>query len=222
MWDKAMILMLVEGIGATLLMTLVSTFFAYLIGLPTGILLVITKKNGLKQNLTIYKVLDIIVNILRSVPFLILLIAVIPVTTFIVGKSYGPAATIVPLTIAAAPFVARLVESSLQEVDHGVIEAAQSMGASVGTIVWNVLLAEARTSLIVGTTIATGTILGYSAMAGVVGGGGLGDIAIRYGYYRYQTNVMVVTVVLLVVLVQILQMIGMRLSKKLDKRTNDY
>lgn len=217
-----MILMLVEGIGATLLMTLVSTFFAYLIGLPTGILLVITKKNGLKQNLTIYKVLDIIVNILRSVPFLILLIAVIPVTTFIVGKSYGPAATIVPLTIAAAPFVARLVESSLQEVDHGVIEAAQSMGASVGTIVWNVLLAEARTSLIVGTTIATGTILGYSAMAGVVGGGGLGDIAIRYGYYRYQTNVMVVTVVLLVVLVQILQMIGMRLSKKLDKRTNDY
>ena len=217
-----MILMLVEGIGATLLMTLVSTFFAYLIGLPTGILLVITKKNGLKQNLTIYKVLDIIVNILRSVPFLILLIAVIPVTTFIVGKSYGPAATIVPLTIAAAPFVARLVESSLQEVDHGVIEAAQSMGASVGTIVWNVLLAEARTSLIVGTTIATGTILGYSAMAGVVGGGGLGDIAIRYGYYRYQTNVMVVTVVLLVVLVQILQMIGMRLSKKLDRRTNDY
>lgn len=222
MWDKAMILMLVEGIGATLLMTLVSTFFAYLIGLPTGILLVITKKNGLKQNLTIYKVLDIIVNILRSVPFLILLIAVIPVTTFIVGKSYGPAATIVPLTIAAAPFVARLVESSLQEVDRGVIEAAQSMGASNWTIVWNVLLAEARTSLIVGTTIATGTILGYSAMAGVVGGGGLGDIAIRYGYYRYQTNVMVVTVVLLVVLVQILQMIGMRLSKKLDKRTNDY
>ena len=222
MWDKAMILMLVEGIGATLLMTLVSTFFAYLIGLPVGILLVITKKNGLKQNLTLYKVLDIIVNILRSVPFLILLIAVIPVTTFIVGKSYGPAATIVPLTIAAAPFVARLVESSLQEVDRGVIEAAQSMGASNWTIVWNVLLAEARTSLIVGTTIATGTILGYSAMAGVVGGGGLGDIAIRYGYYRYQTNVMVVTVVLLVVLVQILQMIGMRLSKKLDRRTNDY
>ncbi|MDD3412740.1 MAG: ABC transporter permease [Lachnospiraceae bacterium] len=222
MWDKAMILMLVEGIGATLLMTLVSTFFAYLIGLPVGILLVITKKNGLNQNLTIYKVLDIIVNILRSVPFLILLIAVIPVTTFIVGKSYGPTATIVPLTIAAAPFVARLVESSLQEVDRGVIEAAQSMGASNWTIVWNVLLAEARTSLIVGTTIATGTILGYSAMAGVVGGGGLGDIAIRYGYYRYQTNVMVVTVVLLVVLVQILQMIGMRLSKKLDRRTNDY
>jgi D-methionine transport system permease protein len=222
MWDKTMVLMLVEGIGATLLMTLVSTFFAYLIGLPLGILLVITKKNGLRQHLTIYKILDFIVNILRSVPFLILLIAVIPVTTFIVGKSYGPAATIVPLTIAAAPFVARLVESSLQEVDRGVIEAAQSMGASVGTIVWNVLLAEARTSLIVGTTIATGTVLGYSAMAGIVGGGGLGDIAIRYGYYRYQTDVMVVTVVLLVVLVQILQMIGMRLSKKLDKRTNDY
>ena len=124
-----------------------------------------------------------------------------------------------PLTIAAAPFVARLVESSLQEVDHGVIEAAESMGASVGTIVWKVLLAEARTSLIVGVTIAIGTILGYSAMAGVVGGGGLGDIAIRYGYYRYQTNVMMVTVILLVALVQILQVIGMRMSKKLDKRT---
>ena len=163
MWDKDMIWMLVEGTGATLLMTLVSTF--------------------------------------------------------IVGKSYGSVATIVPLTIAAAPFVARLVESSLQEVDHGVIEAAESMGASVGTIVWKVLLAEARTSLIVGVTIAIGPILGYSAMAGVVGGGGLGDIAIRYGYYRYQTNVMMVTVILLVALVQILQVIGMRMSKKLDKRT---
>lgn len=219
MWDKDMIWMLVEGTGATLLMTLVSTFFAYLIGLPAGILLVVTNKNGLKPNMPIYKTMDVIVNILRSVPFLILLITVIPLTTFIVGKSYGSVATIVPLTIAAAPFVARLVESSLQEVDHGVIEAAESMGASVGTIVWKVLLAEARTSLIVGVTIAIGTILGYSAMAGVVGGGGLGDIAIRYGYYRYQTNVMMVTVILLVALVQILQVIGMRMSKKLDKRT---
>lgn len=219
MWDSAMITMLLEGIGATLLMTILSTLFAYIIGLPTGILLVVTSKNGLKPNAAVFKITDIIVNILRSVPFLILLITVIPLTKLIVGKSYGSVATIVPLTIAAAPFVARLVESSLQEVDHGVIEAAQSMGASLWTIIWNVLLAEARTSLIVGTTIATGTILGYSAMAGVVGGGGLGDIAIRYGYYRYQTDVMMVTVVLLVALVQILQVIGMRLSKKLDRRT---
>ena len=141
-----------------------------------------------------------------------------PLTKVLVGKSYGSTATIVPLTMAAAPFIARLVESSLQEVDKGVIEAAQSMGASLWTIIWKVLLAEARTSLIVGATIAIGTILGYSAMAGTVGGGGLGDIAIRYGYYRYQTDIMIVTVILLVALVQILQVIGMRLSKKLDKR----
>ena len=158
------------------------------------------------------------VNIARSIPFLILLILVIPITKAIVGKSYGSTATIVPLTIAAAPFIARMVESSLKEVDRGVIEAAQSMGASVGRIIWSVLLVEARTSLLVGVTIATGTILGYSAMAGAVGGGGLGDIAIRYGYYRYQTDVMFITIIVLVLLVQILQSIGMMLSKKLDRR----
>lgn len=149
---------------------------------------------------------------------MILLMLIIPFTRLIVGKSYGATATIVPLALAAAPFVARLVESSLLEVDHGVIEAAQSMGAGIGTIIWKVLLAEARTSLIVGATISLGTILGYSAMAGVVGGGGLGDIAIRYGYYRYQADIMIVTVILLVALVQILQMIGTKLSKKLDRR----
>jgi len=218
MWDSATVWMLLEGIGATLYMTVTSTLMAYLFGLPMGILLVITKKDGLRPNGAIYKVLDVFVNIVRSVPFLILLISVIPITKLIVGKSYGPTATIVPLTIAAAPFVARMVESSLLEVDHGVIEAAQSMGASTFTIVCRVLLAEAKTSLIVGSTIATGTILGYSAMAGVVGGGGLGDIAIRYGYYRYQTDIMLVTVVLLIVLVQILQIIGMRISKKTDRR----
>jgi len=216
--DQAMAIMLVEGIRDTLLMTLVSTFFAYVIGLPVGIILVITQKNGLKPNAVVYKIIDFIVNVLRSVPFLILLITVIPITIFIVGKSYGSTATIVPLTIAAAPFVARLVEQSLNEVDAGVIEAAQSMGASTLTIVFKVLLAEARTSLIVGSTIAVATILGYSAMAGTVGGGGLGDIAIRYGYYRYQTDVMMITVVLLVALVQILQVIGMSISKKFDKR----
>lgn len=218
MWDSTTVNMLLEGIGATLYMTLLSTLMAYVIGLPMGIALVVTAKEGLRPNAVVYKILDVVVNIVRSVPFLILLILIIPLTKVIVGKSYGSTATIVPLTLAAAPFIARLVESSLQEVDKGVIEAAQSMGASLFTIIWKVLLAEARTSLIVGATIATGTILGYSAMAGTVGGGGLGDIAIRYGYYRYQTDIMIVTVILLVALVQILQVIGMRLSKKLDKR----
>ncbi|MDD2971380.1 MAG: ABC transporter permease [Lachnospiraceae bacterium] len=218
MWDSTTINMLIEGTGATLYMTLLSTLMAYVIGLPLGIALVVTAKDGLRPNAVVYKVLDIIVNIVRSVPFLILLILIIPLTKVIVGKSYGSTATIVPLTLAAAPFIARLVESSLQEVDRGVIEAAQSMGAGLWTIIWKVLLAEARTSLIVGATIATGTILGYSAMAGTVGGGGLGDIAIRYGYYRYQTDIMIVTVILLVALVQIMQVIGMKLSRKLDKR----
>lgn len=220
MWDSTTINMLIEGIGATLYMTLVSAFMAYVIGLPMGIALVVTAKDGLRPNAAAYKILDVIVNIVRSVPFLILLILIIPFTKLLVGKSYGSTATIVPLTLAAAPFIARLVESSLQEVDKGVIEAAQSMGASLWTIIWKVLLAEARTSLIVGATIAVGTILGYSAMAGTVGGGGLGDIAIRYGYYRYQTDIMIVTVILLVALVQILQFIGMRLSKRLDRRIN--
>lgn len=218
MWNSATIMMLVEGVFVTLYMTLVSTLLAYLLGLPMGIVLVVTAKDGLRPNKVIYKILDAVVNIVRSVPFLILLILVIPLTRLIVGRSYGPTATIVPLTLAAAPFIARMVESSLLEVDKGVIEAAQSMGASLWTIIWKVMLAESRTSLIVGGTIALGTILGYSAMAGAVGGGGLGDIAIRYGYHRYQTDIMIVTVILLVLLVQILQNIGIWLSKKLDKR----
>lgn len=218
MLDSTTIHMLVEGTGATLYMTLLSTFFGYVLGLPIGIILTITDKEGIKPNAVVYKILDFIVNILRSIPFLILLILLIPVTRIIVGKSYGVAATVVPLVFAAAPFIGRMVESSLKEVDKGVIEAAQSMGAGTMTIIWKVLLAEARTSLLVGLTIAIGTILGYSAMAGVVGGGGLGDIAIRYGYYRYQTDIMLITIVILVLLVQILQGIGMMVSKKLDRR----
>ena len=226
MLDSEMIKMLVEGTRDTLYMTLFATFFGYLFGLPMGILLMVTDKEGIRPHSKnaqrvydiIYKILDVVVNIARSIPFLILLILVIPITKAIVGKSYGSTATIVPLTIAAAPFIARMVESSLKEVDRGVIEAAQSMGAGVGRIIWSVLLVEARTSLLVGVTIATGTILGYSAMAGAVGGGGLGDIAIRYGYYRYQTDVMFITIIVLVLLVQILQSIGMMLSKKLDRR----
>ena len=218
MFDETIIKMLLEGMWATLYMTLFSTFYGYLIGLPLGVILTITDKDGIRPNAVVYKLLDFIINIARSIPFLILLILVMPLTKLIVGRSYGYEATIVPLTIAAAPFIGRMVESSLKEVDKGVIEAAQSMGAGIFTIIWKVLLAEARTSLLVGVTIAIGTILGYSAMAGVVGGGGLGDIAIRYGYYRYETGIMIVTIVVLVVLVQILQGIGMMLSKKLDRR----
>ena len=219
MWDNATTMMVVEGIFVTLYMTLATTFMGYVLGLPMGIALVITAPKGLRPNKIIYKVLDVVVNVVRSFPFLILLIVIQPLTWIIVGKSYGPTATIVPLTLSAAPFIARMVESSLLEVDHGVIEAAQSMGANLWTIIWKVMIGEAKTSLIVNVTIALGTILGYSAMAGIVGGGGLGDIAIRYGYYRYDSSIMWVTVVLLIVLVQLMQYVGMKLSKKLDKRT---
>ena len=218
MLDSKWISLLLDNTWISIYMTLISTLFAYAIGLPLGVILVVTAPGGLRPSKTLYKILDFVVNIVRSVPFLILLITIMPLTKLIVGKSYGPAATIVPLALAAAPFVARLVESSLLEVDHGVIEAAQSMGAGLFTIIFKVLLAEARTSLIVGATIALGTILGYSAMAGVVGGGGLGNIAIQYGYYRNQLNVMYAAVIILVVIVQVLQIIGTRLSKKLDKR----
>lgn len=218
MWNEQIIMMLLEGIKDTLYMTLTSTLIGYVIGLPMGILLTVTDKDGIHPNAAVYKVLDVIANLIRSVPFLILLIVLIPFTRFLIGRSYGPTATIVPLVIAAAPYIARMVESSLKEVDAGVIEAARSMGASNFTIVTKVMLVEARTSLIVGATISLGTILGYSAMAGTVGGGGLGDIAIRYGYTRWQTDIMIVTVILLVILFQIFQMIGMKLASNLDRR----
>ena len=218
MWNSQVIIMLLEGIRDTLYMTLASTLFGYIIGLPMGIVLTVTDKDGIRPNAAVYKVLDVISNLLRSIPFIILLIVLIPFTRFVVGRSYGSTATIVPLTIAAAPYIARMVESSLKEVDAGVIEAARSMGASDFQIVTKVMLVEARTSLIVGATISLGTILGYYAMAGTVGGGGLGDIAIRYGYTRWQTDIMVVTVVLLVILFQIFQTIGMKIANRLDRR----
>ena len=218
MWNEQIIMMLLEGIKDTLYMTLTSTLIGYVIGLPMGILLTVTDKDGIHPNTAVYKVLDVIANLIRSVPFLILLIVLIPFTRFLIGRSYGPTATIVPLVIAAAPYIARMVESSLKEVDAGGIEAARSMGASNFTIVTKVMLVEARTSLIVGATISLGTILGYSAMAGTVGGGGLGDIAIRYGYTRWQTDIMIVTVILLVILFQIFQTIGMKLASNLDRR----
>ena len=218
MFSQEVMEMLIKGIGETWYLPLGATLVGYVLGRPMGIIMVTTSKDGIRPNAGVYKVLDVIVNIGRSIPFLILLILLMPLTKAIVGKSYGSTATIVPLVISAAPFIARMVESSLNEVDSGVIEAAKSMGASTMQIITKVMLVEARTSLIVGVTITLGTVLGYSAMAGTIGGGGLGDIAIRYGYYRYQADIMIVTVVLLVVLVQLFQTIGMKLSVRLDKR----
>ncbi|MBQ7147888.1 MAG: ABC transporter permease [Pseudobutyrivibrio sp.] len=218
MWDSTIVNMILEGILQTIYMSVVSTFLGYVLGLPMGVLLTISDVNGLKPNPALYKVLDAVSNVVRSVPFLILLILLIPFTRLVVGKSYGSTATIVPLVISAAPYIARMVEASLKEVDAGVIEAAKSMGASNTQIVFKVLLVEARTSLITNATIALGTVLGYSAMAGTVGGGGLGDIAVRYGYYRYQTDIMIVTVILLIVLFQIFQNSGMAIAKKFDHK----
>lgn len=218
MWTEQIREMILNGILETLYMTVVSTLFGYVFGLPMGVLLCISDKDGLKPHPVLYKILDFIANIVRSVPFLILLILLIPFTRFLLGKSYGSTATIVPLTVAAIPFIARMVESSLKEVDNGVVEAARAMGAGTVRIILRVLLVEARTSLITGATIAIGTILGYSAMAGAVGGGGLGDIAVRYGYYRYQTDIMIVTVILLIVIVQIFQSVGMLIANRLDRR----
>lgn len=218
MFSVEMIELLRDGFGESLYMTIFATLLAYVVGLPWGIALSVTDKEGICSNRILYSILDISSNIVRSIPFIILLIWVQPITKIVVGKSYGSDATVFPLFLAAAPYIARLVESSLKEVDHGVVEAASSMGASTWQIIYKVLLVEARTSLIVGATIALGTILGYSAMAGTVAGGGLGDIAIRYGYYRREEDVMFVAVVLLVILIQVLQAIGMKLAKSIDRR----
>ncbi len=216
--NDQVIKMLLEGIRDTLYMTLGSVIIGYMIGLPLGILLYVTSEKGLHPNRPVYRVCDFICNIIRSIPFLILLILLIPFTRFVVGQSYGSTATIVPLVICAAPYIARGVESSLNDVDAGVIEAARSMGASNYQIVTKVLLVEARTSLLTGFTITTGLLLGYSAMSGTVGGGGLGDIAVRYGYYRWQTDIMIITVVLLIVIFQIIQNLGTNISLRFDKR----
>ena len=215
MFKEGMIQMLGMGIYESLYMTLISTFMSYVIGLPMGLILVSTDKDGIYPIVWLNKLLGLIVNILRSVPFLILMITVIPVTRKIVGTTIGSKATIVPLVIAAAPFIARGVESSLKEVDKGVIEAAESMGASPFQIMFRVLLPEAKPSLLVGAAISVTTILGYSAMAGIIGGGGLGAIAMNYGLYRYQRDIMFIT---LVIIVQIMQEIGMKIANISDKR----
>ncbi len=218
MFNEGMWLLVGQGLLETLYMTIVSTLMAYIIGLPVGMLLAVTDKEGIRPSPTVNRIVGGIVNVLRSVPFIILLVAVMPVTRFITGTSIGSTATVVPLVIAAAPFVARLVESSAKEVDRGVIEASLSMGASTMKVVCKVLLPEAKPSLIVGAAIATTTILGYSAMSGFVGGGGLGNIAINYGYYRSQTDIMLVMVAILVLIVQVFQEIGNLIANKCDKR----
>ncbi|CRZ33419.1 D-methionine transport system permease protein [Herbinix hemicellulosilytica] len=218
MFTKAIINMIGRGILETLYMTFLSSFLAYLIGLPLGILLVITDKDGIKPFITLNKILGVLVNLIRSVPFVILLVALMPFTRAVVGTTLGPNAVVVPLVIGSAPYIARLVESSLKEVDSGVIEAAQSMGASPFQIVFKVLIPEAKPSLIMGGAIAVITILSYSAMAGFVGGGGLGTIAINYGYYRYKTDIMLVTIALMVLIVQGIQEIGARWMRRTDKR----
>ena len=217
-FDSTTINMLVKGIWETIYMVFLSSALSYVIGIPLGIALVVTDKEGISPVPLFNKVLGLIINLLRSVPFIILLIMVLPITKFIVGKTIGSNATVVPLIIAASPYIGRMVESSLKEVDAGVIEAAKSMGASTWQIIVKVLLPEAKPSLLVGAALSVTTILGYSAMAGFTGGGGLGDIAIRYGYHRYQTDMMMVTVVLLVIIVQLIQEVAMRMSRKSDKR----
>ncbi len=218
MFDEQMIEMLWEGVLDTLYMTVASTVLSYVFGMVMGVLLVICRKDGIAPRPVLYACLDVVVNLTRSFPFLILMIAVIPVTRFIVGTTIGNNATVVPLVIAAAPFVARLIESSLLEVDGGVVEAAQSMGASTWQIITKVLLPEALPSLLNGSAVAAITILGYSAMSGAVGGGGLGKLAIMYGYNRYQTDVMFATIILLIIIVQLFQMLGNWATKRSDKR----
>ena len=212
--------LLSEGTVQTLIMTLIGTLVSYLIGLPVGVSLIVTSPNGIKPVAWYNKIMGFIVNVIRSMPFLILMIAFMPYIRMVIGTGIGTWATTAALILAAWPFVARMVEQSLMEVDPGVIEAAQAMGASNMQIIRKVLLLEARPSLLNGAAVATITILGYSAMAGTLGGGGLGDIAIRYGHYRFQPTIMWITILVLVVIVQIMQEIGIKVAAKMDNRLN--
>lgn len=208
------------AIWETVYVTILATAFAYVLGLPLGVILVIGEKDGiLPLPAKLMKVLNFLINLLRSIPFLILMILVFPLTRLIIGTVVGTVASIVPLVVAAFPFIARLVESSLREINPNVIEMAQSLGASPWQIITRVLLPESVPSLLSGGAIAITTILGYSAMSGIIGGGGLGKIAINYGYYRYQYAVMIAAVLLLIALVQLFQSVGTGLSVRMDKRT---
>ena len=214
--DSKMINIMIEALGQTIYMVFFSALFASVLGFILGIIVTVTAPKGLKPNAVIYKVLDLVINVLRSFPFIILIVFIIPLTRAIVGTPIGETAAIVPLTIAAAPFVARIIESALKEVDSGVIEAAKSFGASNSQIIFKVMIKEAVPSIISGLTLTIINIIGYSAMAGSVGAGGLGKVAISYGYQRYQTDVMIVTVIILIIMVQGLQSLGNYLYKKLS------
>ena len=219
--DAASISMYLEETWATIYMTLISSAISYLIGIPLGVILVVTDKDGFAPCNPVHTALGVVINIFRSIPFLILLVMVLPLTKLLVGTTLGPKAIIPPLIIASAPDIGRMVESSLKEVSAGVIEAAKSMGASNWQIIYKVLIPEAKPSLLVGAAICITTILSYSAMAGFVGGGGLGAIALNYGYYRYKTDIMMIAVVILVVLVQIIQEFWMKVSRATDKRARN-
>lgn len=207
---------LITAFKETIIMVFFSTIFSIIIGTIPGIALVVTAKGGIKENKIVFKILDAVTNVLRSLPFIILMVAIVPLTKLIVGKSYGTTAAIVPLTLAAAPFVTRIIESSLKEVDKGVIEAAKSFGATDIQIIFKVMIKEAIPSIVSGITLAIINIIGYSAMAGAIGGGGLGQMAIAYGYQRYQVDIMIATVLVLIVIVQVIQSFGNNIYKKLS------
>ncbi len=216
--SQQIINLLIQGFLETVQMTVISTVVAVLLGVPLGVILVITSRGHIMQNEVVNKVLGAIVNATRSIPFIILMVAIIPFTRLVAGTSIGTTAACVPLTLAAIPFLARLVETAIKEVNGGVIEAAQSMGATPLQIIWKVLLPEALPTLIDNITVLIVNLISYSAMAGAIGGGGLGDIAIRYGYQRFQGDVMLATIVILIVLVQVIQSLGDYLSRKVNKK----
>lgn len=218
MWSQLTLSILAEALLETIYMVGVSVALSVLFGVPLGVLLVVTGPRHILERPLLNRILGWVVNVGRSVPFIILMVAIIPFTRLVVGTSIGTTAAMVPLTVAAIPFVARLVESALQEVDRGVIEAAQAMGAAPWQIIRKVLLPEAMPGLVLGVTITTVSLIGYSAMAGAVGGGGLGDLAVRYGYQRFRGDIMVATVVILIVVVQVIQSFGDRAARRLDKR----
>lgn len=209
--------LLLQSFWETCYMVFASTLLSTLIGLPLGIILTVTRKDHILPNPILNQVLGVIVNATRSTPFIILMVAIIPLTRLIVGTSIGTTAAIVPLTISAAPFIARIIEGNLLEINPGIIEAAQSMGASPMQIITKVLIPEAMHSIVLGVTLAIVSLIGYSAMAGTLGGGGLGDLAIRYGYQRFQPDVMIATVIVLIIMVQAMQSLGDYASKKLNK-----
>lgn len=216
--SEQVIKLLITGTLDTLQMTVISTIMAMIIGIPLGVVLVVTSKGHILENAALNKILGAIVNATRSIPFIILMVAIIPFTRMVVGTSIGTTAACVPLTLAAIPFLARLVETSIKDIQFGVIEAAQSMGASPFQIIRKVLLPEALPTIIDNITVLIVNLIGYSAMAGAIGGGGLGDIAIRYGYQRFQGDIMLATIIILIIMVQVIQMIGDGLSKAMNKK----